>query len=165
MSFKVSGSFKEMSDFIKNLESKVNNELPKLQQEILDDAVRTAQFSYDQAIYSGEKADTIQHDGEYVSMAGTTALFVEYGTGVTKTEHEIPEYHHGTYGQGRAKSPKGWIYAGSPGNSPEAKVVGKTKEGADKIRTWGEDAQQPMYTAYKECKENGIEKILEVLND
>lgn len=165
MSFKVSGSFKEMSDFIKNLESKVNNELPKLQQEMLDDAVRTAQLYYDDAIYSGTKFDTIQHDGEYVSMSGTTALFIEFGTGVTNPEHPIPEYQHGTYGQGRGANPKGWIYVGDKGNNPDNKLFGYTKAKGEKIRTKGEAAQQPMYKSYIECRDKGLEKLIEVLND
>ena len=131
--------------------------------EILNDAAQEVQANYDQAIYSGTKSDEVTVSDHSVVLSGTTAMFIEFGTGVMNAEHDVPMYHHGTYGKGRGNSPNGWVYAGDPGNSPNNQIIGHARNGKDKVRTIGEPAQMPVYKAYLNCIENGTEKLKEVL--
>lgn len=77
-----------------------------------------------------------------IVLAGQSVLFVEFGTGITKSDSPEArsdlEYgnvlNHGEYGKGQGANPKGWILN-------------------DK-HTFGIDAQTPMYSAKKKVKEN-----------
>jgi len=92
-------------------------------------------------------------DGEVI--AGGNAIWLEFGTGVTRNatphpepvESEIPIYAWGTYGKGNAKNPKGWFY---PTTNPDEAVYYNEKTGVMYAHTYGIPANFFMYNTGRE---------------
>lgn len=162
MPITIEGSFDKLAETIDSLKARITN-AQEVKSQLLERAQGTAQSLYDEAIYSGEKSDTIYHTEDELVMSGTTALFIEFGTGIRNAEHDLGMYHHGSYGKLRGGSPKGWLYVGTPGNSPNAYEYGETHKGATKVRTTGEPAQMPMYKAYQQVVDEGQDAIIGAL--
>lgn len=95
-----------------------------------------------------------------IRMVGNEALFVEFGTGVTKAD--APQARadlitsgvaqHGGYGSKRGASQKGWFFKRSDvGNNLPADTEPSTKK-PGLYHTYGQDAEYPLYRTKQEIE-------------
>ena len=97
---------------------------------------------------------TMTQNGTSVSVIafGETVGFIEFGTGVKYPEWDNAgmEYtppKHGTYGEGRGKSPHGWFF--------------KQSEGAAARHTYGNPPAEAMRTA----RDTMVERVIQIARE
>lgn len=145
---------REVEDYKAWLESHTEVFLDRLAQEGM--AVASAGFS--RAIYDGTNDVSVSVESRdkrvrAVVAVGQSALFIEFGTGVTYPDNH-PEaaelgMNRGEYGKGHGKQTS-WGYYGDPGTNGELreKVNGKVV-----VITHGNPANMPMYETVKELEQ------------
>lgn len=118
--------------------------------------VSVASSIYGMADYDGvnDVQVTMQQNGKNVTVIafGETVGFIEFGTGARYPEWDNSgmEYtppKHGTYGEGRGKSPHGWFF--------------KMSEGAAAIHTYGNPPAEAMRTA----RDTMVERVIQIARE
>ena len=168
--FKVKGldkAIKTLGDFT------VEDFANRLIMHLADIGVETARTAYALAPYAGDNSQItvkavpqgkmrvkIIATGQPNADGVNSILFIEFGAGFFKESApmavmELKSGHpdaHGTYGKGKGKNPKGWVYVGYPGaKAPmDTREVGQTKDGTPVTRTMGQPATPGMYYARRE---------------
>lgn len=147
---------------------KIANDIEARSKKLVDDIAETgreiADFNFQLALYAGRKDVNVTVESERsganysksIVAAGTTVLFIEYGTGILYPDrHPLADEYgmkHGTYGKGQGANPKGWYYIGEEGEMGEP----ATNESAAKrglIHTSGNTTNMCMYDTAKALKE------------
>lgn len=136
---------------IPNIERRIVRRLAQL-------GLNEARVNFTGAVYAGDNdADVsvrILEDGRSAELvaSGQSVLFIEFGTGIANPEAPAeavnaatpPPVPHGEFGHHRARSRRGWLYRGSPGNAPDTEpstlVPGL-------IHTYGNEANTAMWRA------------------
>lgn len=129
-----------------------------------------ARVNFTNAIYPGlndvvvntEITETKSGYKATVIAEGEAVAFIEFGTGITQGDNPTERAEvlsgnvmpHGWYGQGKGANPKGWIYKGMPGNSPDTYEV---RPGV--YRTKGNPANSSLWLA-KQTVEESINECL-----
>lgn len=128
--------------------------------------VQVARIKFAGAIYPGEYdviVDVVPNGSGYSIVAsGQTVAFIELGTGIRYPEGAyaaVTGTAHGTYGQGRGASPKGWFYKGEPGSGG---VPSETVPGL--VHTYGNPPANAMYGATQEIQSKLVEVAREVFS-
>ncbi len=165
-------AIKEVKAFRKNIEKGS----AKLVKELAKTAQSSASKEYSSAQYAGENdvhVELLQTEElkATVSAEGNAALFIEFGTGITKSD--APEARadlksgsnvvgHGQYGHHLGRMKNGWRYSGSIGSNPPSDTSVIT-EGKHKgmVQTKGNDATPALYLAKKEAERKLPELIKE----
>lgn len=123
-----------------------------------------AKVSFARARYDGTNDVSVTYsadgNGYVVKAAGNAVCFIEFGAGVYHNgEDSYPGERPtgvvgiGEYGKGNGKR-NNWIYYGKPGT--HGQIIGESKDGRKRIRTWGNPASAPMYWATEEIR-SGLE--------
>ena len=149
----ISINFDGLQTFEKSLEGfaeDVAKKGDKLCEELAELGREVADVRFRDAVYSGVNDVDVQaektDDGYYVIAEGTSVLFIEYGTGINTAPHTIPVYERGGYGQGKGKN-KAWVYNGRQGNNG-------IPLGKGRVLTYGDPANECMYSAAEEMRDN-----------
>lgn len=141
----------------------MREKLDRFLQRLAEYGVICANAELQQAEYDGTMDCQIswERDGTVmrVIMSGTTAAFVEFGTGITYVDDHPKAAElgaiRGGYGKGRGKSPTGWYYFGAPGTY--GRVLRSGKRGPV-VHTLGNRANKVLYNTAKDMR-NNIERI------
>lgn len=149
----------------------------ELVNKLTDVAVQKAQEGYSTAEYAGNNDVSVSRANQAemrttVTANGDAALFIEFGTGVSKAD--APEARadlksgnvlaHGQYGHHLGKLKNGWRYPGPMGSNPPADtfVIEWGKDHYGEVVTKGNDATPVLYLAKKHTKERLPELVKEV---
>lgn len=172
-------SIAEAIEKVKKFRDKIDTGSKELVRKMADQSVQSAAQSYATAEYAGNNDVHVETypDGDLrcrVSAEGEAALFIEFGTGIMKSDS--PEARadlksgnvlsHGQYGYHLGKMKNGWRYEGSAGQNPPADTE-TIKEGpyAGWVKTKGNDATPALYQAKKEVQRNLPDLVKEVFDD
>ena len=118
-----SDSFLNAAEQLKKYADSLQGKAETLVQKLGDIGVQSANF-YLEHDATGETRNSIQfskNGNEGTVSVGGAAVWIEFGTGVTKnsTKHpkasEIGMSDWGTYGKGHGADPNGWWYPGNDG--------------------------------------------------
>lgn len=151
---------------------KIANDLPmkneKFVASLAETARKSAERDYSGAEYAGENDVSVSASASYeglmskaeVRASGNATLFIEYGTGITKSD--APEARaeiqsgtvlgHGEYGRKNGANEKGWLYKGTPGSNAPSDTE-ESIHGKGLVHTYGNNATPAMYTARKLVKD------------
>lgn len=121
-----------------------------------------SQLNFDNAVYAGINdvkcmVTNIKSSGDEFSACitanGESVIFIEFGSGLAFANAYQFEYGFapGQYGLGQGLNPKGWLYAGPPGdNPPFGTEPSYKKEGF--THTYGNPANAAMAEAIHELE-------------
>lgn len=132
--------------------------------------VQVAKARFEKAQYDGSNNVSVSFESRGSNRAaviafGSTALFIEFGTGVyyTDTHPEASRngMERGTYGKGKG-SQTSWGYYGDPGTNG---TVTKSTEKGDLVITHGNPANMPMYRTIRELEQRFAEIAREVFGN
>lgn len=160
--------YKEFAKYLKNYEERLKKFNKQFVKELANKGLKVARMEYKKAEYAGindvEVSSKFDSNGAVASATitanGNATLFIEFGTGITKTDSyeerkEIskPISEHGKYGLGHGSYPNGWTYYGGVGQNPpsDTYVKGQNEKGT-LIKTKGNNATPAMYDAKKAIK-------------
>jgi hypothetical protein len=138
----------------------------EFEKQLIEQAVRTASNYYSNALYAGDNDAKVISKGNEVIAEGSSPMFIEFGTGILKLDapearQEIESSNglvsHGHYGEGRARSIKGWYYKDKPMNGAQPPDDEPATNKSGLRHTWGNDATPAMYFARKETIERAGE--------
>lgn len=157
---------KGVEEYAKWLQERCNLLLKRL----AEYGLTIADAGFQSAIYDGTNDVSVKVEDRGQNMkavvaVGSSALFIEFGTGIV-----YPDTHpeaaklgmiRGEYGKGHGKQ-RTWGYYGEPGSNGE---VREKKKGGTIVLTHGNPANMPMYNAVKQIEQD-IQKIArEVFSD
>lgn len=149
----ISINFDGLQTFEKSLEKyeeHLEDKGEEICEELCDLGKDVADANFGEAIYSGVNDVEVRtepiDDGHSVIAEGSSVLFIEYGTGINTAPHTIPVYERGGYGQGKGKN-KAWVYYGWEGNNG-------IPIGNGRVLTYGDPANECMYKASEEMRDN-----------
>ena len=115
-------------------------------------SARFAKAAYDGTNDASVSMETRGEGVRAVVAVGASALFIEFGTGVTYPDNHPQAAElgmkRGEYGQGHGKQ-SSWGYYGDPGTNG---VVKMKKDGSTVVITHGNPANMPMYETVKELE-------------
>lgn len=156
-------AIKELEDYKKSIKTK----LKILEERLAIYGANIARVSFSNAMYAGDNdvevsVEKIKYGKGYKIVAkGQAVVFIEFGTGIINPEHPQSAefgFAHGTYGKGKGKNPKGWVYVGSQGNAGQ-----RVRDGV--YRTMGNPPSRSMYEASKSMAKEIENLAREVFND
>lgn len=139
---------------VKEYEKSIDEKLHLFTQRLAQIGAMEARVSFTKAMYAGKNDVEVEVEelkdgkGYVVRSSGTAVLFIEFGTGILNPEHPQSGefgYAHGTYGKGKGKNPKGWVYKGEQGNAGKELRPGV-------YHTYGNPPSRSMYNASKEMR-------------
>lgn len=149
---------------VEQYQQKLERDMKYIVKEMAERGVDIIKAEYAAAPYAGVKDYSVDYtisDEGYkatIRANGQSVLFLEFGAGLFKASAPFAVLDllsgqpmpHGTYGKGRGKNPKGWVYTGEIGSNPP----GGTHMIADgrAIRTMGNDATPAVWHAKKAMK-------------
>lgn len=131
----------------------------KLLRELKNYGVKVARVNFSNAIYAGHNDARVhgemKGDTARVWADGTSVLFIEFGTGITKPDNPAERsavisagslVEHGGYGHERAKNPEGWYFKkAGVRNAPEDTTPVPKHSGV--YHTYGNAANSSLYNA------------------
>ena len=151
--------------------------------ELADEAVSMANSNFQNAFYAGvndvsvHSEDDTSVSGEYgkaVVAEGASLLFIEFGTGIMKTDspYERAQLYgggagivgHGEYGKRRGRQLNGWVYRGEPGLNPPWDTDYVFLRGQTFVHTKGNHANSSLWRARQEIARKMRQKAREVFN-
>lgn len=149
--------FDELLSAVESYSKRMNDKAAELIRRLADEGYLIASSGFAMSQYDGSYDVTVrveERNDKCVALVavGATALFIEFGTGVTYPD-DHPEAGNlgmvrGAYGKGRGSKPT-WGYYGDPGTNGEVKVKG---DGKQVVLTHGNPANKPMYNTVKELE-------------
>lgn len=146
----------QMIDSVREYREWLKTGCTKLLERLAQEGYEVASAGFADATYDGTNDVTVSVEDrgkiKAVVAIGGTALFIEFGTGVTYPDNH-PEASElgmvrGEYGQGHGKQYT-WGYYGEPGTN--GTVAGERAKGT-LVLTHGNPANMPMYNAVKELE-------------
>lgn len=170
-----SKGFSKVIRKLEHLETGLDTGLKRAMERLAELGVEVAKSSFDRAIYDGtndvvvEKAHWVSENKIEIVARGKVVAFIEFGTGVGHTEHELSAslgLKHGSYGKGQGANPP-WVYKGEKGNGTATPVTRTNKSTGQKtIRegVWWSEGNPPargMYLAGEEIKNNILKIVKE----
>lgn len=167
ISFKLGTS--EIAKAIKDIQKYKQNFIRKakeLNERLATIGASVARVEFSNALYAGdndiEVSVEVYDGGAKIIASGGAVLFIEFGSGVKNPEHPQSAefgFKHGTYGKGKGKNPKGWVYKGEQGNA------GKPVQGREGVyKTMGNPPAMAMYKAARAIEDDLRRIVREVFS-
>ena len=151
----IDNAIKELEAYKKWLTKKTSEFLKAL----ADEGMEIASVKFSNAQYDGtnDVSVSVEERGDNrvaVVAAGSSVLFIEFGTGIRYSEAHPEATEHGMirgeYGYKLGRLEKGWRYKGDPGTNGEVITEGKH---AGEVHTYGNPANMSMYLTIRELED------------
>lgn len=151
----IDNAIKELEAYKKWLTKKTSEFLKVL----ADEGMEIASVKFSNAQYDGtnDVSVSVEERGDNkvaVVAAGSSVLFIEFGTGIRYSEAHPEAAEHGMvrgeYGYKLGRLEKGWRYKGDPGTNGEVITEGKH---AGEVHTYGNPANMSMYLTIRELED------------